>query len=98
MTKFKGITNEYRATDEYKEMMKFVQSECPGISQYFAEIAITLEKSDPSYIKSGKKLEKDLKKEKPIKGEAINTVINAVNIYDENHPDIINPKYMKVAE
>ena len=21
MTKFKGITNEYRATDEYKEMM-----------------------------------------------------------------------------
>lgn len=44
---FKGITNEYRTTDEYKELLQFVLFNYPQMPMYLAEMAIAIHKTDP---------------------------------------------------
>lgn len=59
MTDFKGITLEYRATDEFKGWMKAIMDEHPGLPPYIAEMAIAYHKRFPhahreQYLSKGK--------------------------------------------
>jgi hypothetical protein len=42
---------EYKKTDEYKEMLAYIKSECPNISDYFCDIAIHTVKTNPKIMK-----------------------------------------------
>ena len=87
--KFKGITSEYRQTDEYKQLYNYIMTECPSMTPYLAEMGIHMHKTDPEYYKKGNKMERDAKRNpKPVK-DIPNTVLNTVGIYDDpNHPDL----------
>ena len=60
---FKGITNEYRKTDEYKCWIKAIQSEYPDIPVYIAEMSIAMHKMDPQFYKKYMKNEKKVQAE-----------------------------------
>jgi hypothetical protein len=46
---FKGITNEYRKSDEYKEWVGSIQRDYPNLPLYLIEMAIILHKNEPDY-------------------------------------------------
>ncbi len=48
---FKGITNAYRKTDEYKEFMKYIKEDTPKLPMYLAEMAIAIHKTSPQLYK-----------------------------------------------
>lgn len=44
---FKGITHEYRQTDEYKSWLSHIKSDYPKMPDYLIEMAIINHKFDP---------------------------------------------------
>ena len=96
--KFKGITSEYRQTDEYKMMYSYIMSECPNMTPYLADMGIHMHKNDPEYYKKGNRMEREAKRNpQPIK-DAPNTILNSVGVYDDpDHPDLA-VEFMHVRE
>ena len=92
---FKGITNEYRKTDEYKSWMKAIQSEYPEMPTYIVEMAIVAHKMDPQFYKKYMKNEKKVQAEfeAEMTKRQLQTEQIAVSVYDsveEIPPHIIN--------
>ena len=87
--KFKGITSEFRQTDEYKQLYSYIMAECPHMTPYLAEMGIHKHKTDPEYYKKGNKMERDAKRNPQPFKDIPNTVLNTVGVYDDpNHPDL----------
>ena len=96
--KFKGITSEYRETDEYKQLYSYIMAECPTMTPYLADMGIHMHMNDPEYYKKGSRMEREAKRKPPSVKDVPNTIINSVGVYDDpNHPDLA-VEFMHVRE
>lgn len=84
-TEFKGMTEEYRATTEYLELMAMVRSLCPALPEYLAEMTVCLHKTFPNAYrdKSLKKLDSHTQKHEAVK----QTVYNTIKVFDHGVKD-----------
>ena len=64
MTLFKGITEEYRRSEEYKGWFKAIKADYPNMPDYLIEMSISAHKLDPQYYKKAAKEEQKIIKEK----------------------------------
>ena len=98
---FKGITEEYRKSDEYKNWFKAIKLDFPNMPDYLIEMSISAHKLDPQYYKKAAKEEKKIIKDEnlqfaspfPLKegvrGNFVPPDYNLVNVY--NSVDDIPP-------
>jgi hypothetical protein len=97
MSKFEGITNEYRSSDEYKSFVKSIKEDFPEMPLYLIELAISTHKNDPQAYKQYQKAEKNLGKQK-IGNRSIDTIIDdAVKIYNDLN-DLPQTEMIKIRE
>ena len=94
---FKGVTDEYRKTDEYKNLVKVIKENEPKIAEnlYLIELAICMHKNNPQlYKEEGKhKKCKNCSVAKPAASAAETRVLtDNVRVYDDpEHPDLKTP-------
>ena len=87
---FKGITNEYRASEEYKNYVKLIQADYPSLPIYLIELGISMHKNDPQFYKVASKEERkkfakvaaDLVQEKT-KVQTDYVISDAIKIYND---------------
>ena len=105
---FKGITNEYRQTDEYKNYVKLIQADFPSLPIYLIELGISMHKNDPQFYKTATKEErKRLAKaaikieEQCEKAKSEYVIHDAIKIYkdaSELPPTVLAPGLESLAE
>ena len=101
---FKGVTDEYRKTDEYKNLVKVIKENEPKIAEnlYLIELAICMHKNNPQlYKEEGKhKKCKNCSATKPAASAAecfaslptTRVLTDNVRVYDDpEHPDLKTP-------
>lgn len=91
MGAFKGITYEYRQSEEYKMLYGMIKDEHPDMPQYLIDMAISVHKTNP-------KLYKEYSKPVEKQQEKFDSVIHgAVKIYDdpEEVPEAIPAKFVE---
>ena len=88
-TIFKGITEEYRKSDEYKTWFKAIKADYPNMPDYLIEMSISAHKMDPQYYKKAVKEEQKIIKEEGVRGNFVPPDYNLVNVF--NSVDDIPP-------
>lgn len=80
-----SMTHAFRQTDEYKELLKVIQKDCPHLPLYLCEVAISLHKNNPNFYKQDKQHKKVLSEPFTApknKGEKI--IKDAIQVQDFN--------------
>jgi hypothetical protein len=90
---FTGITDEFRKTDEYKELYSLIKNEHPDMFTYLIEMAIAVHKKNPKMFKEYRKMPKEDKPADPID----RIILGAVNVYESEH-DVPKAEHVKVVE
>lgn len=78
-----SMTQAFRQTDEYKQLLKEIQKDCPHLPLYLCEMAITMHKNNPNFYKSDKHHKKVLNepiKQPSNKGEKV--VKDSIKVHD----------------
>lgn len=78
-----SMTDDYRKSDEYKELLKEIQREAPHLPLYLCEMAIVFHKNNPNYYKTDKHHKKVLSEPiKPPKNSGEVVIADAIKVSD----------------
>jgi hypothetical protein len=88
---FTGITDEFRKTDEYKELYSLIKSEHPDMFTYLVEMAIAVHKKNPKMFKEYRKCQRADRPVDPID----RIILGAVNVY-ESEDGVPKAEHVKV--
>jgi hypothetical protein len=90
---FTGISDEFRKTDEYKELYTLIKNEHPDMFVYLDEMAISVHKKNPKMFKEYRKCQREDLPADPID----RIIIGAVSIY-ESEDDVPKAEPVEIVE
>src|SRR5687767_4678367 len=99
MDSFKGITQEYRRTEEYQSWYAAIKADFPQLPQYLVDMAIACHKTDPQAYKKVKGADRNAPapSRAPAAQEQV-VVDGAVQVLEADDPSLTARPSVKVVE